>query len=106
MKHEEYEKDIGSECTLEQKVVEDMGSERFSPIGQNIADVLHAEEKNQPEKIEGGSDNLPYFCMASGERDDSVTNERGVFILAITNSAEPQYRHNCRCTVNKRRAEN
>ena len=67
MKHKEYEKDISSECTKEQKVVEDEDSHRILPIPHDFRYVCEPQTEHKAKKIERCANRLSQPCVASGK---------------------------------------
>ena len=85
MKHEENEKDISGKCAQEQKIVEDIDSERLFPTIKKIGYVLQPEKEHTTKKVERGANDLSHSCMTSGEHGYRLTNSRSVLIRVIPN---------------------
>jgi hypothetical protein len=65
MKHKEYEKDVSSECTQKQKVVEDVNSARLVPLKHDISYVLQPQEEHKTKKIKRCGNYLSQFRITS-----------------------------------------
>lgn len=67
MEYKEYEKDISGECTQEEKVVEDIDSERLLPICHDIGYVPQPQKEHKTKKVKGCTDDLSQSRITSGK---------------------------------------